>query len=161
MDMTATALLGHLETGIALFNDRVLVVFKWFAIALLVSMLAIVDIAVFMHYVMNDALSWSEEIAKFVMVWLTFVVASGFHHMTAMASDDPKFTALAAYAAFKEKSGEVYVPSPEEKAQFVAAVQRLKDWYIEKFGDKWLKLLEESIAAAEMEIAEEDRKLLV
>lgn len=73
--MTATALLGHLETGIALFNDRVLVVFKWLAIALLVSMLAIVDVAVFMRYVMNDALSWSEEIAKFVMVWLTFVVA--------------------------------------------------------------------------------------
>ena len=40
------------------------------------------------------------------------------------------------------------------------AVQPLKDWYVEKFGDKWLKLLEESIATAEMEIAEEDRKLL-
>ena len=50
-------------------------VFKWLAIILLAIMLIIVDIAVFMRYVMNDALAWSEEIAKFVMVWLTFFVA--------------------------------------------------------------------------------------
>ncbi len=73
--MTATALLGYLETGSALFNDRVPVVFKWPAMALLISILAIVDVAVFMRHVMNDVLSWPEEISKFVMVWLTFVVA--------------------------------------------------------------------------------------
>jgi tripartite ATP-independent transporter DctP family solute receptor len=88
------------------------------------------------------------------------VVAAGFHHMTSMASDDPKYTALAAYAAFKEKGGEVYVPTAEEKAQFVASVAPLKKWYTDKFGDKWLKLLEASIAQAEKEIDEEDRRLL-
>ena len=88
------------------------------------------------------------------------LVASGFHHMTSMASDDPKFTALAAYAAFKEKGGEVYVPSAAEKAQFVESVAPLRQWYIEKFGDTWLKLLEKSIAEAEAEIVEEDRRLL-
>ena len=71
--------------------------------------------------------------------------------MTSMASDDPKFTALAGYAAFKEKGGQVYVPTPEEKAQFVESVQPLKQWYVERFGDKWLKLLEASIAEAEKE----------
>lgn len=88
------------------------------------------------------------------------IVASGFHHMTSMASDDPKFTALAGYAAFKERGGEVYVPTPEEKAQFVESVQPLKQWYVDRFGDKWLKLLEESIAQAQMEIEEEDARLL-
>ena len=67
--------LARLEGWIAQFNDWVLAAFKWLAIALLASMLIIVDVAVFMRYVMNDALAWSEEIAKFVMVWLTFVVA--------------------------------------------------------------------------------------
>ncbi len=91
---------------------------------------------------------------------LKTVVAAGFHHLTSMASDDPKFTALAAYAAFKEKGGQVYVPSAEEKTQFVESVKPLKDWYVERFGDKWLKLLEASIAEAEAEIAEEDMRLL-
>ncbi len=88
------------------------------------------------------------------------VVAAGFHHLTSMASDDPKFTALAAYAAFKERGGEVYVPTAAEKAQFVKSVVPLKKWYTDKFGDKWLKLLETSIAQAEKEIAAEDKRLL-
>ncbi len=108
----------------------------------------------FLFWWMNDDFlqGLSPEIKK--------VVASGFHHLTSMASDDPKFTALAGYAAFKENGGEVYVPTPEEKAQFVESVQPLKQWYVERFGDKWLKLLEESIAQAKMEIEEEDAKLL-
>ena len=88
------------------------------------------------------------------------LVASGFHHMTTTASNDPKFTALSAYAAFKERGGIVYVPTPEEKAQFVKAAAPLKDWYVDKFGDKWLKLLEASIAEAEAEIAAEDKILV-
>ena len=88
------------------------------------------------------------------------LVASGFHHMTTTASNDPKFTALSAYAAFKERGGQVYVPTPEEKAQFVKSVEPLKKWYVDKFGDKWLKLLEASIKQAEEEIAAEDAKLL-
>ena len=88
------------------------------------------------------------------------IVAAGFHHLTSMASDDPKFTALAAYAAFKERGGQVYVPTAAEKAEFVKSVVPLKQWYIDKFGDKWLKLLETSIAQAEKDIAEEDRRLL-
>ncbi len=67
--------LEKLEIWVTRLNDWVLVVFKWLLIVLLVTMLLIVDIAVFMRYVMNDALAWSEEIAKFVMVWLTFIAA--------------------------------------------------------------------------------------
>ncbi len=73
--MSFPAMLERLETGLAWVNDRMMVGLKWLAIALLAIMLIIVDIAVFMRYVMNDALAWSEEIAKFVMVWLTFFVA--------------------------------------------------------------------------------------
>lgn len=88
------------------------------------------------------------------------LVVSAFHHMTTTANNDPKFTALAAYEAFKERGGVVYVPTPEEKAMFVTSVAPLKQWYVDKFGDKWLKLLESSIAAAEAEIEEEDKRLL-
>jgi len=73
--MSFPAILEAFETGLARLNTRILAAFKWLAIFLLALMLVIVDIAVFMRYVMNDALAWSEEIAKFVMVWLTFIVA--------------------------------------------------------------------------------------
>ena len=72
--MTAN-LLETLETAITRLNDRILIGLKWLVIMLLGLMLLIVDVAVFMRYVMNDALAWSEEIAKFVMVWLTFFAA--------------------------------------------------------------------------------------
>ena len=73
--MSVLGLIETAEKGLGAFNDTVLTGFKWLAIFLLALMLLIVDIAVFMRYVMNDALAWSEEIAKFVMVWMTFIAA--------------------------------------------------------------------------------------
>ncbi len=73
--MAVDAALEKLEFWVTRVNDWVLAVFKWLVIGLLALMLLIVDVAVFMRYVMNDALAWSEEIAKFVMVWLTFFAA--------------------------------------------------------------------------------------
>ena len=87
------------------------------------------------------------------------LIAAAFHHMTTTANNDPKYTALSAYKAFKDKGGVVYVPTAAEKAQFVESVQPLKQWYVDKFGDKWLKMLEASIAQAEKEIAAEDKRL--
>ena len=73
--MAVQEALEKLEFWLTRVNDWILVVFKWLVILLLALMLLIVDLAVFMRYVMNDALAWSEEIAKFVMVWLTFFAA--------------------------------------------------------------------------------------
>lgn len=88
------------------------------------------------------------------------VVLDGFHHMTTVANNDPKYTQLAAYEAFKKRGGKVYVPTPEEKAQFVEKVKPLKKWFTDKYGDEWLKALESSIEDAEAEIAAEDASLL-
>lgn len=88
------------------------------------------------------------------------VVVDGFHHMTTVANNDPKYTQLAAYADFKKRGGKVYVPTAVEKAQFVDKVKPLKAWFVKKYGDEWLKALEASIATAEAEIAAEDAKVL-
>ena len=64
-----------LERWLNRLNTYLLFGAKWVAIICLALMLIIVDIAVFQRYVLNDALAWSEEIAKFVMVWLTFMTA--------------------------------------------------------------------------------------
>jgi len=108
----------------------------------------------FLFWWMNDTAikSYPPEIQK--------VVIDGFHHMTTLANNDPKFTALSAYAAFKEAGGEVYVPSAEEKAQFVEMVQPLRKWFTDKYGPEWLDLLQKSIAKAEAEIEAEDAAVL-
>ena len=108
----------------------------------------------FLFWWMNDnALkSYPPEIQK--------VVLSGFHHMTSMASNDPKYTQLAAYEAFRKAGGVVYVPTAEEKAQFVAGVQPLKKWFTDRYGTEWLQALEKAIAEAEVEIAAEDARIM-
>ena len=54
------------------FNDTLMVACRY-AIMLIVAALAIILIAaVFWRYVLNSAISWSEEGSKYLMVWLTF-----------------------------------------------------------------------------------------
>lgn len=38
-------------------------------------MTVIVLVAVFFRYVLGDSLEWSEELSKFLMIWMTFVAA--------------------------------------------------------------------------------------
>lgn len=45
------------------------------AIMLAATIAVVVAGGVFWRYVLNDALSWSEELAKFMMLWLVFVGA--------------------------------------------------------------------------------------
>lgn len=47
---------------------------------LVALMTAIILIQVFFRYVLGNALSWSEEIARFMMVWLTFLIAPVAYH---------------------------------------------------------------------------------
>ncbi len=48
---------------------------KGATIFLVISIALIVSASVFFRYVLNDSLTWSEEIAKYFMVWLVFVGA--------------------------------------------------------------------------------------
>ena len=42
---------------------------------LLIAMVAIVILQIFFRYVLNDSLSWTEEVSKTMMVWTAFLVA--------------------------------------------------------------------------------------
>ena len=48
---------------------------RYTAISLTIGIALIVAAGVFWRYVLNDSLTWSEELAKFFMVWLVFVGA--------------------------------------------------------------------------------------
>lgn len=64
-----------LQGGVAWLNHWLLWICKIMAVALIVGMTAIIFVNVVFRYGLNDAIPWSEEIAKFVMVWMTFMAA--------------------------------------------------------------------------------------
>lgn len=49
------------------------------ATLLLAAMLLIMVAHVFMRYVMNDSFGWTEELARFMMVWMTFLFFPAAH----------------------------------------------------------------------------------
>lgn len=55
------------------FNSRV-ATFALFASGLLVALIAIVVAAgVFWRYVLNDSLSWTEEVSRYLLIWLAAI----------------------------------------------------------------------------------------
>ena len=68
-------LLDKLLAPLSRFNDVVEVVGKYLGLTLIGTMTLVILYQVFMRYVLNDPPTWSEEIARFMMVWMTFLVA--------------------------------------------------------------------------------------
>lgn len=56
-------------------NDRLLHVCKHAIIAIVAILAVILIAAVFYRYALNNAIAWSEEGSKYLMVWLTFLGA--------------------------------------------------------------------------------------
>lgn len=57
------------------FNDIALAVGRVLAIAALALMVVFILAQVFFRYIMGDALNWSEEGARFLMLWMTGLIA--------------------------------------------------------------------------------------
>lgn len=60
---------------VARFNDLAGKVGKVCGLTLIGAMTLVILYQVFMRYVLNDPPTWSEEISRFMMVWMTFLVA--------------------------------------------------------------------------------------
>lgn len=56
-------------------SDGILFVAKYVSLTLVATMTAIVLAQVWFRYVVGDALTWSEEVARMMMIWMTFLVA--------------------------------------------------------------------------------------
>ncbi|BCX17337.1 MAG: hypothetical protein KatS3mg117_1019 [Geminicoccaceae bacterium] len=67
--------LERAAAGLGRLNRALLLACRLATILLCAAVTAVVAIGVFWRYVLNDALSWSEEVAKFAMIWLTFTGA--------------------------------------------------------------------------------------
>jgi TRAP-type C4-dicarboxylate transport system permease small subunit len=61
--------------ALARLNDGLLLICKYLIIAIVAVLAAILISAVFYRYALNNAIAWSEEGSKYLMVWLTFLGA--------------------------------------------------------------------------------------
>jgi len=82
------------------------------------------------------------------------VVVDGFSALQQATFASPKRKSIEAYEAFVEGGGDIYVPSPEEKAAFAAAAAPVNDWFRENVdgGSDMLDALQAAVAEVEAEL---------
>ncbi len=68
-------LLHALLRPFQLWNDTILPVGRWISILAIALMVLAILIQVFFRYVLNSALPWPDEAARFMMLWLTGLMA--------------------------------------------------------------------------------------
>ncbi|MBT8410815.1 MAG: TRAP transporter substrate-binding protein DctP [Octadecabacter sp.] len=84
------------------------------------------------------------------------VVVDGFYALQQATFASPKRNSIQAYADFAAGGGDVYVPSPEEKAMFAEAAAPVYDWFRENVdgGGAMLDALIAAVDEVEADMAE-------
>ncbi|MEM8592586.1 MAG: TRAP transporter substrate-binding protein DctP, partial [Pseudomonadota bacterium] len=82
------------------------------------------------------------------------VVADGFYALQQATFASPKRKSIQAYADFVAGGGDLYVPTPDEKAAFAEAAQPVLGWFTENVdgGEEILAALQSAVAEAEADI---------
>ena len=75
------------------------------------------------------------------------IVEEGFAELQRVTRTLPKERRESALERFRAKGGAVHEPTADERAAFRAASAPMRDWYVEKYGDRWLKRLDAAVAA--------------
>ncbi|SMY09134.1 TRAP transporter substrate-binding protein [Flavimaricola marinus] len=85
------------------------------------------------------------------------IIVDGFYQLQQATFASPKRKSIAAYEEFVAGGGDLYVPSPEEKAAFAAAAAPVYEWFTSTVdgGDVALAALQEAVAEVEAELAAE------
>lgn len=88
------------------------------------------------------------------------LVIDGVQQASMIQSDWNKEYDSRALAEFVGFGGEIYVPTPEEKATFVTARDKMKVWFADKYGNKWLKKFEKAVAEAEADLTDRNNRVI-
>ena len=82
------------------------------------------------------------------------VVADGFYALQQATFASPKRKSIQAYADFVAGGGDLYVPTPDQKASFKSAASPVYDWFKSNVtrGDEIFTALTDAVAAAETDV---------
>jgi tripartite ATP-independent transporter DctP family solute receptor len=90
-------------------------------------------------------------------VWQTFpsdiqlIIQEGFKKQQAAANNLVATQEENSYHIFEQAGGTIYRPSVAEKQAFKDASRNMRAWFIDKFGNEWLDLVESSVARCDAE----------
>ncbi|MEM7422663.1 MAG: TRAP transporter small permease subunit [Pseudomonadota bacterium] len=73
---------------LARINDVVLAVGRWIAATAIGIMVVVILIQVFFRYVLGNALPWPDEAARFLMLWMTGLIAPSAYRQGGFVSID-------------------------------------------------------------------------
>lgn len=68
-------MLGSIISALSRVNIELGRIFRFFSWVIIAAMTAIVVVAVFFRYVLNDSLTWSEDVTLMLAIWMAFMVA--------------------------------------------------------------------------------------
>lgn len=71
-----------------MFNDLVLPLGRWIAAACMALMVVCILVQVFFRYVLNNALPWPDEAARFLMLWMTGLIAPSAYRVGGFVAID-------------------------------------------------------------------------
>ena len=74
--------------ALAALNGLVLALCRWVAGAALAVMVVFILVQIFFRYVLNAALPWPEEAARFMMLWMTGLAAPAAYRMSGFVAID-------------------------------------------------------------------------
>ncbi|KAF0675118.1 TRAP transporter small permease [Profundibacterium mesophilum] len=81
------------------WNDLVLPIGRFLAVIAIAAMVVAILIQVFFRYVLNNALPWPDEAARFMMLWMTGLIAPDAYRRGGFVAIDMLERALARLAA--------------------------------------------------------------
>ena len=106
------------------------------------------------HAYMGALWFMNNESFKSMPVDLQRVIVDGFYQLQQATFASPKRKSIQAYEEFTAGGGDLYVPTPEEKAAFKEAAAPVFDWFKGNVdgGEAVFNALSASVAAAEADI---------
>ncbi|MBW1696871.1 MAG: TRAP transporter substrate-binding protein DctP [Deltaproteobacteria bacterium] len=88
------------------------------------------------------------------------IVLDAFYHLKGITRNRVLAQGLEAFEVWRKAGGKVYVPTPSEKAEFIKGAEIARKWYIDKYGRKWVDLLEKAVQDAEKKVQEDNAIVL-
>lgn len=102
----------------------------------------------------------SDKWLKSLPKGLQDLVADGFLQMADVQFQYNKQYESKSLEIFAKAGGKIHVPTPEQRATFMAGGAHMKTWFAQKYGKDWVEKLDKAVADAQKELAQQRNALL-
>lgn len=101
------------------------------------------------HSYMATLWWFSEPVWQTLPSDIQIIIQDGFKKQQAAANNLVATEEENSYRIFEQAGGTIYRPTVSEKQAFKDASSNMRGWFIDKFGNEWLDVLESSVATCD------------